>query len=308
MVCIRQMRWRVATSLSLAVAIFAVTGASAMPEPIHAIGHLDNALTQIQSITVESSGAEGLPLPWNVTPLPSSSVLFAGIRPGSWMISPNYCTMNFIFNGSGSLATGGPYYIGTAKHCVQTQTGTDQFDAGENVIGKHVILSLSSKSGGVPRMVDIGTVAFATEGAASLGNDYALVRIKPSLESIISPSIAVIGGPTSVYSASGSDLILMSGHGLGLGSGGNGRPGQLSAFNRYFPAGYGMILPISFGDSGAPVRTIGGAAVGNVTNIGVSDYFSPGIAFGTRVGITGRWGLKVVTCRTNDPWPLSGCP
>ncbi|HLF69328.1 MAG TPA: hypothetical protein VI541_00035 [Actinomycetota bacterium] len=304
----RQMRWRVATSMTLAVAIFAVTGASAMPEPIHAIGHLDDPLTPTESIIVASSGAEGLPLPWNAAALPSSSILFPGIRPGSWMIYPNYCTMNFIFNESGSLAGGGPYYIGTAKHCVQTQTGTDQFDASENVIGKHVVLGLSRKSGGAPQMVDIGTVAYATDGASSLGNDYALVRINSSLERIISPSISVIGGPTSVYSASGSDMILTSGHGLGLGSTGNGRPGQISAYNRYFPQGYGMILPVSFGDSGGPVRTINGAAVGNVTNIGVSDYFSPGIAFGTRVGITGRWGLKVVTCRTNDPWPLAGCP
>ena len=34
-----------------------------------------------------------------------------GIRPGSWMIAPAGCTMNFVFGSPGS------YSIGTAGHC-----------------------------------------------------------------------------------------------------------------------------------------------------------------------------------------------
>ncbi|MEO7818077.1 MAG: hypothetical protein ABIS18_02895, partial [Actinomycetota bacterium] len=42
-------------------------------------------------------------------PLPGE----VGIRPGSWMLSPNWCTMNYVFQNGSRLG------IGTAGHCAK---------------------------------------------------------------------------------------------------------------------------------------------------------------------------------------------
>jgi hypothetical protein len=46
-------------------------------------------------------------------PLPGE----VGIRPGSWMLSPAGCTMNFVFRSGSSFA------IGTAGHCANGEPG-----------------------------------------------------------------------------------------------------------------------------------------------------------------------------------------
>jgi hypothetical protein len=48
--------------------------------------------------------------------LPASALLFTGIRPCSWMVSPMRCTMNFVFGD------GNDYFLGTAGHCAQVGT------------------------------------------------------------------------------------------------------------------------------------------------------------------------------------------
>ena len=83
-----------------------------------------------------------------------------GIRPGSWMIAPAGCTMNFVFGSPGG------YSIGTAGHC------------GKNGRGR-VLLTLAP-GGANPVLVELGTVQKSVDGG--IGNDFALVSIRPELQ------------------------------------------------------------------------------------------------------------------------------
>lgn len=247
---------------------------------------------------VIAAGAEGSLLP-AAAALPSSSLAFPGIRPGAWMIYPNWCTMNFIFSSTGWL-DGGPYYIGTAAHCVDR-------------VGGFVVVAVSPTPGALPRAVAVGTVSHITSvsGDQVIGSDFALVRIDSALSASISPSMTLVGGPTGVYRGASVVAVLQAGHGAVLGTGGMARAGSAVSYSSTYPHGYGMALLAVIGDSGSPVRTSSGEALGNVTHIGVdlTLSFVPGNAFGTRVTrVESDWGLKVVTCSSASPWTGLGCP
>src|SRR5687767_13790833 len=61
---------------------------------------------------VLAAGEKGrsVPIPEGVK-VPQSALAFTGIRPGSWMLAPAWCTMNFVFGSPGN------YSIGSAGHC-----------------------------------------------------------------------------------------------------------------------------------------------------------------------------------------------
>lgn len=237
-------------------------------------------------------------------PAEAESSAFRGIRPGTWMTAPALCTMNFIFNATGRLSDGGPFYIGTAKHCVGR-------------VGRPVELSLVL-DGTSPVAMRVGEVSHVTKGATLPDRDFALVRIDPALEHLISPSMAVVGGPTSVMSDAIDAPIVMVGHGAGIGTGGRARLGRLVCrCPDDAEHGWGAVMPVIAGDSGSPVRTLDGAAVGNVVYDAVNYYamrrgqIPPGGAtvLGTRAShVAAGWGLHVVTCSTTTPWPGFGCP
>lgn len=83
-----------------------------------------------------AADADGVMLAPVDAPLPGE----IGIRPGSWMIAPYWCTMNFVFQSRGTLA------IGTAGHCVDNS--------------RPVLLTLAPSSG-VPVLVELGRAAQA---------------------------------------------------------------------------------------------------------------------------------------------------
>src|SRR5215210_244250 len=111
-------------------------------------------------------------------PLPGE----VGIRPGSWMIAPAGCTMNFVFGSPGA------YSIGTAGHCGN--------------VGDEVVL------------LELGTVQKSVNGG--IGNDFALVSIRPELQSWVSPTIAIVAGPCGSYTGSGPEPVFHYGHGLAI--------------------------------------------------------------------------------------------
>ena len=192
----------------------------------------------------------------NDAPLPSQ----IGIRPGGWMIAPNGCTMNFIFqDGQGRLA------IGTAGHCV-------------NQLGESVVLLTLAPGSGTAVLVDIGTVVFRRD--AGIGEDFALVRIRPGLYSWVSPTIALIGGPCGTYAGSGPELVFHYGHGLAIGTGGTPRTGLALSWTRNAYGWDGLGI---FGDSGSPVRVTDNKAAGNLTHIVVDSNWLPSFIVGTRV-------------------------
>ena len=121
------------------------------------------------SAQVHAAGGQPVAAPGDA-PLPGE----VGIRPGSWILEPYGCTANFIFQ------SGGSYAIGTAGHCVDAN-------------GQSVVLLTVAPGGANPVLVDVGTViTFRNNG---IGDDFALVSIRPELNAWVFPTMAVVGGP-----------------------------------------------------------------------------------------------------------------
>jgi hypothetical protein len=207
-------------------------------------------------LAAQVEAANGAPVAAPIdAPLPGE----VGIRPGSWMIAPAGCTMNFIFGSPGS------YSIGTAGHCGK---------AGEDV----VLLTLAP-GGANPVLVDVGTISKSVDGG--IGNDFALVPIRPELQSWVSPTIAVVAGPCGSYTGSGPEPVFHYGHGLAIGTGGTPRAGLAL---RWESDAFGWTGVAIFGDSGSAVRVnTGMQAAGDLTHLVVDSRWLPSYIAGTRM-------------------------
>jgi hypothetical protein len=235
-------------------------------------------------------------------PAPASAVApdaplsgYVGIRPGSEMIFPYGCTMNFVFGSPGS------YSIGTAGHCVDK-------------VGEPVTL-LSIAPGTPPSaqnllLVEIGTVSKRVNNG--VGADFALVSIKPELQSWVFPTIPQVGGPCGVYTGDGlteqqlplqghatvdaGEQVFHYGHGLGIGTGGTARTGHGLYWE---PKAFWWAGSVVFGDSGSAARvgTTGSARPGDVTHLIIFDGKHVGAtAAGTRAAEMQRIaGKKIVS-------------
>lgn len=182
-----------------------------------------------------------------------------GIRPGSWMIAPAGCTMNFVFGSPGA------YSIGTAGHCGN--------------VGDAVTLLTVAPGGANPVLVELGTVQKSVNGG--VGNDFALVSIRPELQSWVSPTIAVVAGPCGSYSGSGPEPVFHYGHGLALGTGGTPRAGLALTWEASAFGWSGAAAP---GDSGSAVRVnTGMQAAGDLTHLVVDTNWLPSYIAGTRM-------------------------
>jgi hypothetical protein len=207
-----------------------------------------------------------------------------GIRPGSMMISPFICTMNFIFQKGSTLA------IGTAGHCV---SGNDP-----------VTLLTLAPGGANPVLVELGNVLLKRN--AGIGKDYALVEIPPELHSWVFPTQSVVGGPCGVFTENDPQPVAHYGHGLGIGTGGTPRAGMGFALDED-PIGVkgtdwdwdadSIIWAglINGGDSGSGVRVGTLPAVSNLTHgIGITGLEPSAIAWGTRVSTITSSGWTLV--------------
>jgi hypothetical protein len=243
-----------------------------------------------------------------------TSLLFAGIRPGAWMISPAGCTMNFVFgsatgnlprklspatagrqasrvqaiaSGKRARAASGAAYIGTAGHCTK--------------VGDEVTLVAAP---GV--LMNIGrTVKSVNRG---IGNDFALVKVRPQMVQFVNPSMAHVGGPTGAKAPVFGDPIVHTGHGVVIGTGGTPRPGVVTwegADSGREVNGYGWDGAAIFGDSGSPVRHASGLAVGNLTHLVVAPNVLPAFIAGTNISRIRRIaGLPLATASlVPDPLP-----
>jgi hypothetical protein len=200
-------------------------------------------------------------------PLPSE----VGIRPGAWMIAPAGCTMNFIFRSGGSFA------IGTAGHCVSR-------------VGEPVTLLTLAPGTENPVLVNVGNVLSVRDNG--IGDDFALVSVRPELNAWVDPTIALVGGPCGAYSGSGPETVWHYGHGLGIGTGGTPRAGVALTWRA---DAYGWDGAAIFGDSGSPVRVTDLKAAGNLTHLVVDTNWLPSFIAGTRIGrilqLAGGWSL-----------------
>jgi hypothetical protein len=214
--------------------------------------------------------------PAAIADIPASG--YVGIRPGSEMIDPYGCTMDFVFFKNGA------YAIATAGHCVDR-------------IGQEVTLLTVAPATGNPVVVTIGSVVARVE--QGIGNDVALVAIKPELQPWVFPTIAQVGGPCDAYLGDGladvpvpkvfrgqagsvePEVVAHYGHGLGVGTGGTARTGIALYWgtNAYY-----WDSPSAPGDSGSPVRVSNLAAAGNLTHLVVDTHVPGAIVAGTRIG------------------------
>ncbi|MGH2922373.1 MAG: hypothetical protein ACRDKU_09930 [Gaiellaceae bacterium] len=189
-------------------------------------------------------------------PLPGE----VGIRPGSWMIAPSGCTMNFVFRSGSTLG------IGTAGHCVDGR-------------GDSVVLLTVAPGGSNPVLVDIGTVVKHHDNG--IGDDFALVSIRPELYAWVFPTMAVVGGPCGAYTGPGPETVWHYGHGLAIGTGGTPRAG---VGLRWGASEFGWVGAAIFGDSGSGVRVgTGLAAAGDLTHLVVNTKWLPNYIAGTRI-------------------------
>jgi len=233
--------------------------------------------TQAVKRDVEDDGAATAPVD---APLPGE----VGIRPGSWMISPFWCTMNFIFQKGGTLA------IGTAGHCV---------DGNEPV----VLLTLAP-TGGDPVLVELGRVLLKRD--AGIGKDYALVEIPPERYDWVFPTMGVVGGPCGVFAGEDPQPVAHYGHGVGVGTGGTPRAGMgfELADDPKIVRGVDWDWDadsivwaglINGGDSGSGVRIGQLPAVSNLTHgIGITGLEPSALAWGTRVTTVTGHGWELV--------------
>jgi hypothetical protein len=203
---------------------------------------------------VHLAGAAGVPLPAGVA-VPASSLAYPGIRPGAWMISPSWCTLNFVFGGPGNR------HIGTAGHCAN--------------VGQRVVIVAAP---GI--LMEIGTTVRSIDGG--VGNDFALIRIDPGMQQHVRTTIAHVGGPKGTGTPRAGNGVLWSGHAVGIGTGGTPRAGVVT-FRHALSGGeaYAWVGPSLVGDSGSAVRLGSGPAAGNLTHLVAGTLYRGGIVAGT---------------------------
>jgi hypothetical protein len=266
------MRTRIVIALLAVLALLAAepaTAGSQIPEGAQALPGGGYALplkaetpdwyTPELHTRVIAAGARGksVPIPEGVD-VPQSALAFTGIRPGSWMLTPAWCTMNFVFGSPGN------YSIGSAGHC--------------GSVGDEVVIV------GAPGvLMNIGTITRSVDGG--IGNDFSLTSIDPAWQEATNPSMAYFAGPTGTKPPAFGDPILHAGHGLGIGTGGTPRAGVVTYGAGPGDAGeaYGWDGAATPGDSGSAVRHATGAAVGNLTHLVVGTQYLPAYIAGTTI-------------------------
>jgi len=191
------------------------------------------------------------------------------VSAGTCMVSPNGCTMNFVFTDGTSN------YIGTAGHCASR---------GKTVIAQ-VATRVDPTNTVLATLAAIGTTVLSWN--KGIGMDFALVKINPAFKVV--PGVAGALGPTGTFCGDPvGQPVMHYGHGYiffveqGYAKFGEVIPDlsllvPFTTADGYNWVGYG--LP---GDSGSEVMNDAGLAVGDLTHgIGVAGVPVPGLSFGT---------------------------
>jgi hypothetical protein len=229
-------------------------------------------------VMAAAARGEAVPIPEGVD-YRASGLLFTGIRPGAWIIAPSGCTTNFVF-GSPS-----DYYIGTAGHCTE--------------VGDEVTLIAAP---GV--LMNIGTTVRSVDGG--VGNDFALIDVRPSMEQYVNPSMTYFGGPTGAGSPQPNDVVEHAGHGLVIGTGGTPRAGVVVYRGRGDGGdAFAWVGAASPGDSGSAVRLANGRAAGDLTHLVVGGPYLPGNVAGTSISRMLTIAGKPLATAPDGPDPTS---
>jgi hypothetical protein len=199
----------------------------------------------------------------------ADGVSLTAVSAGTCMVSPNGCTMNFVFTDGTSK------YIGTAGHCV----------AGGRTVIAQIATRVDPTDTVIVTLAAIGKVVKAVN--QGIGKDFGLVKINPGFKVV--SGVAGALGPTGVFCGDPvGQPIMHYGHGYvffveqGYSKFGEVIPDLTAVFKFSSPDGFNWVgygLP---GDSGSGVANDAGLAVGDLTHglapLGVP---VPGLNFGT---------------------------
>jgi hypothetical protein len=199
----------------------------------------------------------------------TAGVSVTAVAAGTCMVSPNGCTMNFVFTDGISS------YIGTAGHCV----------AGGRTVIAQIGTRVDPTDTVIVTLAAIGRVVKSMN--SGIGKDFGLVKIDPGFKVI--PGVAGALGPTGVFCGDPvGQPVMHYGHGYiffveqGYAKFGEVIPDLTLLLKFASPDGFNWVgygLP---GDSGSGVMNDAGLAVGDLTHgIAVAGLPVPGLNFGT---------------------------
>jgi hypothetical protein len=268
-------RWGAALVCAAAVAVVCAGPAQARSKP--------SWYTPAFAAKVKQAGAAGYKVGAETLNTECPGVQGAGVSAAGCIVAPYGCTANFIFTDGSSQ------YVGTARHC------TDN-------VGQEVTMQVDTTTIAV-----VGTVAKMTSGDGVPGNDWALIKIDPTVASKwgVSPAMPVIGGPQGVYTDCGPTPVFHYGHGYGVAVAQGKVEGGIAT--NVYDDGYGWTGFGAPGDSGSPVLTADGLAAGDFTHLIVDtgDYLGSDHA-GTRITkILQVTGTRLVNADGSTTGPAS---
>jgi len=192
------------------------------------------------------------------------------IQPGSSIESEgSFCTLNWIFDGSG-----GPY-AGTAAHCVS---------------GEGAVVNLASGSLG-STIERIGTVALRGDPNTP-GRDYSIIRIDPAVAGQLNPALAGHPNiPTGVsHNYAKGNLMQFSGHGVATDATAPTQQQRVGVLNAIDGGHHDILGVVTPGDSGGPVADISD----NNTAFGIVDTVGVGVNTGAlTVATAGEGGSNL---------------
>lgn len=192
-----------------------------------------------------------------------------GVRPGASIDTASAagggrCTLNFLFNGSD-----GNRYAATAAHCVpgyyDLGVGTSPTLSGEQTWPGSAGPEVRERTG-----LPIGNFAYAFLGsAAQQPFDFALIRLNTYGTSVSDPQMCHFGGPTSLNSDISTDTSIFRHYGQGAGVG-MSLPARTAVSILGMPdAEHVFVQGVAIsGDSGSPIISQDGRAVGVITTVG----------------------------------------
>ena len=206
------------------------------------------------------------------------------LQPGEAVSTPaGSCTMNFVYNGTGSKA--GRVFIGTAAHCF-TALGQSASAAGIANFGSVVYmgdyngLNTGDFSNGIPgTQVDFALIEV---NAAHYGKVKGEVKGHPGLPTALKVHSTVRLG----------DVFKFSGYGLGFFATKPTREMRVGVYTLGAGSNWNAAAPILSGDSGGPVLHFDGKAVGVATHV-------------SAFGAGGPWLDVAMNEATANGWPIA---
>ncbi|MDQ1697403.1 MAG: hypothetical protein QOJ03_2756 [Frankiaceae bacterium] len=249
---------------------------------------------------------------------------YFGIRPGAWLLTVTdneigWCSMAHVYGAPGS------YSVSTAGHCGKTgDVGTVIAAAGNRADATGVVL------------LDFGKYTRST-GDAGIGKDWALIGVDPAYQKLVTPTMAVWGGPRGIYTRTGdvagaqlltpkgafspklsasTDPLLVQqivhyGHGAGIGAGGTPRSGVAITWRPTYFAFFGAITP---GDSGSGSNAVTGDLASTMEAAGINTHIYVDASLRTGLGVmAGTRATQVAAALANGqlvsyPVPAPGLP